>query len=169
MCSVEADPLPVVSLASLSSHSVGCLFLSRLPFLCKRKSRLFLFSLLQAMDPRRCCCDSCQREFCLLPSSSFTVASLISRSVTHRVCVCVWWWRRMFSFLPHGAVQFRPCFLCPCPPLAGEAGLAASLEGGPPSPMGGRCCVLAVWWAGLCPPGGLRGVSRRLVCCRLGL
>ena len=23
--------------------------------------------------------------------------------------------------------------------------------------MGGRCCVLAVWWAGPCPPRGLRG------------
>ena len=51
---------------------------------------LFLFLLLQVVDPKRYCCDLCRRLFCLFSSKSFIVSCLTFRSLIYFKFICVW-------------------------------------------------------------------------------
>ena len=71
---LKINPLSIVSLAIIFSHSEGCLLvlfivsfavqklLSLISHICLY---LFLFPILQKVDQRRSCCDVCQRVYCL--------------------------------------------------------------------------------------------------------
>ena len=73
-CILEINPLSVVSIAIIFSHSVGCSFtlfivsfaVQKLLSLIKSHCLfLFLFPLLQEVGHRGCWCDLYQRVFCL--------------------------------------------------------------------------------------------------------
>ena len=92
---LETNPLSVSLFAKIFSHSMDCLFV------------LFLFLLLQEVDPKRYCCNLCQRVFCLFSSKSFILFSLMFRSLIHFEFISVCGVRDCPNFiLLHVAVQF---------------------------------------------------------------
>ena len=83
------NPLSVISFANVFFQSVFILllvFFAVQKLLSLIKSLLLfllLFPLLQEKDPKKYCCDLCQRVFCLFSSKSFIISGITFGSLIH--------------------------------------------------------------------------------------
>ena len=89
---LDINPLSIISFANIFSHSLGYLFILLLVFFAVQKLLslikslllfLLLFPLLQEKDPKKYCCDLCQRVFCLFSSKSFIISGITFGSLIH--------------------------------------------------------------------------------------
>ena len=138
LCVLETNPLPNCLQVFPPILWVVCSYYGL--FFCAKACKSRLFSLVQEMDPRRYCCDLCQREFCLFP---LVVLQLLAyRQVFNPlyVCVSVCGVRERSDFFYMQLSSLDSGF-CGWVSPSGGRGWPSSLPGGqaqcPPSPMGG--------------------------------
>ena len=112
---VDINPLLVISLANIFSHSVGCLFIlliislamQKLLSLIRSQLFLFLFPLLQEMEPQKLLRFMLKSVLPMFYSRSFIVFSLTFRSLIYFEFIFVYGVReRSNLILLHIAVQF---------------------------------------------------------------
>ena len=112
---LDINPLLVISLANIFSHSVGCLFIlliislamQKLLSLIRSQLFLFLFPLLQEMEPKKLLQFMLKSVLPMFSSRSFIVFSLTFRSLIYFEFIFVYGVReRSNLILLHIAVQF---------------------------------------------------------------
>ena len=110
---LDINPLLIISLANIFSHSVGCLFILLIisfavqKFLSLIRSQLFLFPLFQEMDPKKVLQFMLKSVLPMFSSRSFIVFSLTLRSLIYFEFIFVYGIRECSNFiLLQVAVQF---------------------------------------------------------------
>ena len=102
------NPLSVISFASISSHSVGCLFiLSMVSFAVQKllssiRSHFFIFvfiSIILGDRSKKYCCNLCQSVLPMFSSRRFIVSGLTFRLLIHFEFIFVYGVRQCSNFI----------------------------------------------------------------------
>ena len=102
---LDINPLLIISLANIFSHSVGCLFILLIisfavqKFLSLIRSQLFLFPLFQEMDPKKVLQFMLKSVLPMFSSRSFIVFSLTLRSLIYFEFIFVYGIRECSNFI----------------------------------------------------------------------